>query len=288
MHSESQSKIQRLFLSVGAMKAGTTWLYDKLRQHPDIYFTPLKEVHFFAHYYGKSSILEQTKRDARACHALSKSERSIGGTTDYDNLTKWYSRYRCEPVDYLWLYEIMEQGIKKEQYVSDFSNLGCFLDIKDWEDVRNHVDKLRVIYILRDPLSRIWSHFKFHLQFSKHINALQPDKDFALFQRILNKPWFWRNTLYSNQIKKLTSSLDHKELSILFFEDMVKSPDEFLCGIENFLDIKPITYKGPINEIKNKSIATEFPSKWREYAHSLLVDEIALLKRMGYWHCDWQ
>ena len=38
--------MQRLFLSIGAMKAGTTWLYSLLESHPQIQFTPEKEIHF--------------------------------------------------------------------------------------------------------------------------------------------------------------------------------------------------------------------------------------------------
>ena len=34
---------------VGAPRAGTTSLYHYLRQHPEIYMSPLKEPHFFSH-----------------------------------------------------------------------------------------------------------------------------------------------------------------------------------------------------------------------------------------------
>ena len=35
------------FLGIGAQKAGTTWLYEMLRQHPDLSFPAGKEVHFW-------------------------------------------------------------------------------------------------------------------------------------------------------------------------------------------------------------------------------------------------
>ena len=35
------------FLVIGAQKSGTTWLYDRLRRHPDIFMPKVKEVHFF-------------------------------------------------------------------------------------------------------------------------------------------------------------------------------------------------------------------------------------------------
>lgn len=35
------------FLIIGAEKAATTWLYDQLRRHPDIFMPRVKEIHFF-------------------------------------------------------------------------------------------------------------------------------------------------------------------------------------------------------------------------------------------------
>lgn len=41
------------FLCVGAQKAGTTTLYEVLKQHPDIYLPDVKEPHFFDEHYQK-------------------------------------------------------------------------------------------------------------------------------------------------------------------------------------------------------------------------------------------
>jgi hypothetical protein len=35
------------FLGIGAQKAGTTWLYENLRQHPELFLSEEKELHFF-------------------------------------------------------------------------------------------------------------------------------------------------------------------------------------------------------------------------------------------------
>ena len=35
------------FLCIGAQKAGTTWLYQNLKSHPDVWLPPIKELHFF-------------------------------------------------------------------------------------------------------------------------------------------------------------------------------------------------------------------------------------------------
>lgn len=35
------------FMIIGAQKAGTTWLYDMLAQHPDVFLPAAKELHFY-------------------------------------------------------------------------------------------------------------------------------------------------------------------------------------------------------------------------------------------------
>lgn len=35
------------FIGIGAQKAGTTWLYKNLKQHPNIWLPEIKELHYF-------------------------------------------------------------------------------------------------------------------------------------------------------------------------------------------------------------------------------------------------
>ncbi len=65
------------FLIIGAAKAGTTALYFQLRQHPDIYLSPIKEPHFFSHldrapdYRGPGDYIPRVAvRDPAAYEAL--------------------------------------------------------------------------------------------------------------------------------------------------------------------------------------------------------------------------
>lgn len=39
------------FLCIGAQKAGTTWLFEQLRHHPDVQLADIKEVHYFDWYF---------------------------------------------------------------------------------------------------------------------------------------------------------------------------------------------------------------------------------------------
>lgn len=44
------------FLGIGAPRSGSTWLYELLRSHPDIYMSQRKETYFFRNYFEKGLV----------------------------------------------------------------------------------------------------------------------------------------------------------------------------------------------------------------------------------------
>jgi hypothetical protein len=280
--------IDKLFLSVGAMKAGTTWLYDKLKQHPDIHFSPQKEVHFLSQYYGHTNILALPKRDKRARTAMRRLRAKEKDPKQVRRMRHWYADYKAEPVDYAWFEKIMEADHAEGRYIADFSNLNCFLTPDNWNDLKgNHVKQLRVIYIMRDPIKRIWSHFKYHLQFSKHPAANAPEKDFDLFREILGKDWFWRNACYAATCNTLRSGLEQDELQVMYFEDMVQSPEQFLRDVCRFIGLDPLEHEDDLSRRKNASIVAALPAAWDDYARRKLQDELSAMQTAGIWHPKW-
>lgn len=50
--SRSNLKIEKLnFIGIGVMKSATTWLSQCLREHPDVFVSEVKEIHFFSNKY---------------------------------------------------------------------------------------------------------------------------------------------------------------------------------------------------------------------------------------------
>ena len=280
--------IEKLFLSVGAMKAGTTWLYDKLKQHRDIHFSPQKEVHFLSHYYGHTNSLLPVKRQRRARIAMQAIRAKKEDRNDLLRLRRWYANYKSQPVDYVWFERLMEADKAGAKYLADFSNLNCFLTPKDWADIRqNHVRHLRVVYIMRDPVERTWSHFKYHLRFSEHPAAKQPDQDFTLFKDTVGKDWFWRNACYAETVSALTSGLASDQLKIAYFEDMISEPEQFLREIEAFIGLPQGRYNSDLRTPRNRSIATVLPQPWRSYLNELFEHEFRRLSIAGLGHETW-
>src|SRR4051812_18116714 len=49
------------FICIGAQKAGTGWLYEQLRAHPDFWMPPLKELHYFDRQWRSPRALQKSQ-----------------------------------------------------------------------------------------------------------------------------------------------------------------------------------------------------------------------------------
>ena len=65
------------FLIIGAMKSGTTTLYNSLNQHPQVYMSRLKEPNFFA-YNGTAKFAVTSLEDYQALFAGVTNQKAIG------------------------------------------------------------------------------------------------------------------------------------------------------------------------------------------------------------------
>src|SRR3954454_14322487 len=61
------------FLCVGAQKAGTGWLYEQLRFHPDFWMPPVKELHYFDRSWRSPRVSPAEKQ--RAARKTARDER---------------------------------------------------------------------------------------------------------------------------------------------------------------------------------------------------------------------
>lgn len=265
------------------MKAGTTWLYSVLKHHPSLYFTPEKEIHFLSEYYLKSGVLSDEIRLRNAKGKVNNS--SVKHIGIYKMLCRWCAMY-LEKVDSFKWYDRIFSLNKTKTYNCDFSNLSCHIKAEDWVDLATHYD-FKVLYILRDPISRLWSHIKFHHQFSgKKLDFHTWSKD--AFRDLIQKNFIWENVIYNERILAMKKSIAEENLKIVFFEDLVGNPKNSISDLTNFLNIEQVESKDEIlNKKVNISKSIEMPQNFKDAAIGLLTPIYGHLREMGYTHKDW-
>lgn len=197
------------FLVIGAAKAGTTALYDYLRQHPQIYMSPVKEPFFFA-FEGQHPAFSGPDEGANRAITSLKA------------------------------YEALFRPRAGETALGEASAL--YLPVPDAPDgIRRHVPDAKLIAILRNPADRAYSSF---LQLIR--DDLEPCVDFAaalaLEEPRIKDNWgfLWRYRqlgFYHAQLRRYFDRFSSDQLRVYLYEDLDRDPIPLLRDIFGFLDV---------------------------------------------------
>ena len=187
------------FFIVGAPRAGTTSLYEYLKNCENVFMSPIKETYFFSPNVNMKLILSKPVKNQKDYQKLFhnvKTEKAIGEATP----------------SYLW-------------------------DPDSAKLIHEKIPNARIIIILRNPINRAFSHYlwlvslgKENLSFSEAIKkSLSAKPDFS--GRIID------GGMYSNQIQRYLDEFGQKQIKIIIFEEFLKNPKLIVEDILKFLDI---------------------------------------------------
>ena len=264
----------KLFLSVGAMKAGTTWLYAVLSRHPGLHFAMEKEIHYFYHKYVNDGFLSEERRmtEARNRYILRFDPTKSNIDAVRQNMM-WVSAYLDRPINDSWFRNLF-QIRRSEVYACDFSNLNCHLPAEAWPEIDQQSEKLRVLYTMRDPIKRLWSHTKFQMQMTNQVDKLDTwtPEDFRSF---VKQDHVWKNAEYGKSLRSFKSGLAPEKYKVIFYEDLHADQRGTLRQIEEFLDLPPFEYPQAIMEKRfTESVKHEMPAFFPE----LFADDVARIR----------
>ena len=184
-------EVNNFALIIGAMKSGTTTLYDYLRQHPQICpNSKSKEPDFF-------SSTDNFSLDSR----------------DY------YLQYKFEPKIHRYALEASTHYAKYPTYKNVPER------IKKYTQKFNHCFKL--IYILRDPISRIESHIAHKIATGEStLSNYKDSMDHAIHV-----------SRYATQMDRFKQIIPEQNILLLDFEELKKEPINLVEKVASFLEL---------------------------------------------------
>lgn len=200
------------FLLIGAGKAGTTAIYEYLRQHPQVYMSPVKEPNYFAF------------MDAPVNFKGPGEDAMINRTSITDMES----------------YRALFRGVQNEAAIGEASQWYLYSEQAAGR-IQHYLPDVKMIAILRDPIKRAYSDF---LHFVR--DDREPIKDFgqalqAEEHRIQNHWGFGhyvRRGLYYGQVKRYLDRFDRSQLQIYLNEDLKADATGLMHNIFRFLNIE--------------------------------------------------
>ena len=227
------------FICIGAEKAGTTWLYDNIRHHPDVWLppSPFKELHYFNDRVPHRDLLYL-------------------GRFDHGSILRRYSpllRYpRYETFRWLWRFNHRHNDsmhwyrslfTKEGKVCGDITPLYSTLDERGAEYARKVVgDECKVFIVLRDPVARFWSSIKMLYRY-KNIDITEEDTLTML--KVMQYPYMALKSDYSRMIDTWRSFFDKDMFGIFFFDDLVADNSLFLKNVCRFIGLRDSDWLPP-------------------------------------------
>lgn len=247
-------------MCIGAAKAGTSWLYETLAGHPDVHFRAVKEVHFFdaVDFDQRAQNVERLRkvRDGITARlaaddgtmSLGQIARKSARAADIDACIHLLETGESD-ADYL---AYLDEGRGDARLIGDITPAYSLLSVSRLEQMARMLADVRFVYILRDPVERLWSHVR--MIASRRAAGAEADLS-GRASRILARTIRGQERQidlrsdYVGALSRLIQAVQPAKRLVMFYEDMTRpgglKPLAQFLGLEA-LDGAPIrVHEGP-------------------------------------------
>jgi len=275
------------FLCIGAQKAGTTWLYQNLDCHPNVWMPPHKEMHYFDDILPLPLIVSVWNpmtwwQRAKTIQRLLKPRNS----TDAQN-RHWYLRCLLFPRTDAWYASMFSPG--KGQITGDITPTYASIQESRVARVKALMPNVKIIYQLRNPIHRAWSQTAMHFGYwwSQSLRATKDEQ----IKRYLDRKSDSRDAHYVNNLKTWEKFFPQHQFHITFFDQLAQNPREFLQNIYHFLDLDASEQYIPqtVHEKRNTGQYPDIPDHFARYLARQYHEQIEQLHQQfdNHYTANW-
>ncbi|MEL6553284.1 MAG: sulfotransferase [Cyanobacteria bacterium J06621_11] len=250
------------FLGIGVHKAGTSWLYQQLVDHSEVYMPPKKEIHFFDRSlrYLSPNMLAESSPFLRpfklSSRDLGDAARDVARivkhtlTGDFEKAA-WYRKWVFGYYNEDWYASLFQPAEDYKAY-GEISPAYSLLDVQDVARIKAFNPDMKLILMLRDPIARAWSNVRYGAGRGLIAADLaSPDEIISA----LKQPDVDLRGDYERTLEAYLEVFDSSQLLVCFYEAIEYDPMGLMAGVTNFLGLTPfaeeaVDYKRRVNASK--------------------------------------
>lgn len=192
------------FLIIGVQKAGTTSIYGYLKQHPQVYMSPVKETNFFSTDWEKKT---ENKSD----------------TEKKKRIDSWEK------------YCALFQNVKDEIAIGEASPNYLANYKTSSEMIVRYVPDVKMIAILRNPVDRAYSDYLMHLRDGINVGKVRSLSEQVKFRA--NTSSTIKKGFYYSPVKHYFDTFGQEKLKIILYDDLSKNSLGIMQDIYKFIGV---------------------------------------------------
>ena len=271
------------FIGIGPPKTGTTWIYQNLKDHPQVGMPPDKEIRYFWErcFVGTLSLKQWLQSD----HWHVRGRRAFHKNRFKEHLSK-ISSLKFSPQDFFWDVRYLTSRRTDSWYSSLFSQgvvsgditaKYCELPGEEIARIAEIFPNLKVIITLRDPVEREWSRAKMNL--SKKPGRELNDVSHQEFIDQFNDPPQRASNDYAGLIESWLQSFDSSQVLVLFYDELLENPFTYFTRLCEFLTISTPGEKdrAKLEKYVFKGVKGEVPDTFRKILFAMHEENISRL-----------
>ena len=219
----------RFLICIGAQKAGTTWLAEQLRQHPEFSFPPRKEIRYFDTKHVPEFEHVRAQRLDEFCSRVSRiPEGKAQLTPAQARVLRWLAKNAFvapEEYDDRWYWSLFNE-IDDSKITGDFSPTYSLLPAAGIRHIKDCAPHAKLFFVLRNPVERTWSGAAYALRRQVTATGELPSNKRIRAAALGNTQGELSN--YRRTIESFESVFGRGCLNILFYDLLCADPLEFL------------------------------------------------------------
>ncbi len=214
------------FICPGVQKAGTTWLNAQLKEHPDFWMPPQKEMD----YLGDFPTSREKYRER-----LPKVMAKLAGKKKAEDRRAWWELFNSPwSLDkYPKLFELAGDKLS-----GDISPKYALMSADDVRRTAAMLPEAKIVILLRDPVDRAWSQARYAVSRGKG-KDLPPDEQFERMVELATSEKRLERGEYVRLIRDWSEAFGKDKVFIGFYDDLKDDPRALLDAILAFLGASP-------------------------------------------------
>lgn len=256
------------FIGIGSPKAGTSWLDSVLRQHPQVWMPPVKELNFFFDHFNCLAMGDQRRYFSRDLAQRARWRRLL--RTELKRAMRYPSP---QNVEWALRFLLGKRSMKhyeglffpaNKRVCGEISPNYCMIGADHTAEIVNAFPNLRAILLVRNPIERAWSHCKMEL--ATRVGRSMSDVPVAEIERfLLRDSGVTARNDYLTIIQNWSGSIGEERFFIGLFDDIATDPLSFAQRIFNFLGVSPdVAQSINVNDVVFPGPSDALPGELRE------------------------
>jgi Sulfotransferase family len=239
------------FLCAGMPRAGTGWLFDQLSHHPDFWMPPIKELHYFDNEFPKqiwTKMIEMSRANPDRMNK-NRQKRRVRPLTDRDQaFFEDVMACRTKDIDFELYARLFRH--KNGLLSGDVTPGYCDLEEKMIARIAKAFPKLKIILLIRDPVSRAWS--RILMRYRR--NEFDPKKleEVDKFKKLLDSGGSSAGGSQTEIFARWNRHLPESQVRYFFLDDTATDPQGQRREILTYLGADPEKQSGDVEADFNR------------------------------------